>query len=182
MSKYAALCLSITFFLGCAGTPYIPGPMAYQVVKPGSKLKLNQALTIQPDKAGVRIQFGKVVDRDSAINSWRANCRFEVYKPLPTEQIIQPEEFTITRVSTYELLVAAEQIKLAALSISVGMNDGGGPNAEEMTTTFHLQSQTQSEVKQLYCQHYEKVDDSRHLMLEEIQQTAGDIFEFQLAP
>ena len=181
MSKYVTLCLLSGFLFGCAGTPYIPGPMAYQVVKPGSKLKLNQPLTIQPDKAGVRIQFGEVVKRDSAINSWRANCRFEMYKPLPTAQIIQPEEFTITRVSTYELLVAAEHIKLAALSLSVGMADGG-PNAEEMTTTFHLQSQTQPEVKQLYCQHYEKVDDSRHLMLEEIQQTVGDIFEFQLAP
>ena len=181
MSKIVALCLLSGFLFACAGTPYIPGPLAYEVVKPGSKLILNQPLTIQPDKAGVRIQFGEVVNRDNAINSWRANCRFEVYKPLPTAQIIQPEEFTITRVSTYELLVAAEHIKLAALSLSVGMADGG-PNAEEMTTTFHLQSQTQPEVKQLYCQHYEKVDDSRHLMLDEIQQTVGNIFEFQLAP
>jgi hypothetical protein len=181
MSKYVALCLFSGFLFACAGTPYIPGPMAYEVVKPGSKLKLSQPLTIQPYKAGVRIQFGKAVNRDSEINSWRANCRFEVYKPLPTEQIIQPEEFAITRVSTKELLVAAEHIKLASLISVVGMSDGG-PNAEEMTTIFHLQSQTQPKVKQLYCQHYEKVDDSRHLMLDEIRQAVGNIFEFLLAP
>ncbi len=181
MSKYVALCLLAVFLFACAGTPYIPGPMAYEVVKPGSKLKLSQPLTIQPYKAGVRIQFGKIVNRDNEINSWRANCRFEVYKPLPTEQIIQPEEFEITRISTRELLVAAEHIKLASLVSVVGMADGG-PNAEEMTTIFHLQSQTQPMVKQLFCQHYEKVDDSRHLMLDEIRQAVGNIIEFQLAP
>jgi hypothetical protein len=161
--------------------------MAYQVVKPGSISKLNQELAIQPDKAGIRMQFGKLVDRDNAINRWRANCRFEVDRPAPIEQIIQPEEFTITRVSTKNQLVASDHIQLASVGIGIGINLGmsdgdGGPMGEEMTTIFHLQSETQPKVKQLICQHYEKVEDSRHLMLEEIQQAVGDIFEFRPAP
>ncbi|WP_455221242.1 hypothetical protein [Kaarinaea lacus] len=158
--------------------------MAHQVVKPGSTLKLNQELAIPPNKAGVRLQYGKIT-RYKEIDWWYPNCRFEVNKPLPTEQIIQPEEFVITRVSTMNQLVSSDHIQLAAvgIGIGIGMSDGGGgPMGEEMTTIFHLQSQSQPKVKQLICQHYQKVSDSRYLMLDEVGQALGSFFDFQLKP
>lgn len=177
--------LGIFAFLvyGCAGTPFIPGPMAHQVIKPGSILKLKRELTILPHKAGVRLQYGNIT-RYKEIDWWYPNCRFEVYKPLPTAQIIQPGDFTVTRVSTKNQLVSADNIQLAAVGvgINIGFSGGGGPMGEEMTTIFHLKSETQPKVKQLYCQQYNRVIDSRYLMLDEVQQALGSFFEFQLKP
>lgn len=184
MTKYGSLCLLCVFICACAGTPYILGPMAHEVVKTGSILKLNQELTISPHEAGVRMQYGKVTEYKS-INQWYPNCRLEVRDPAPDAQIIQQGEFVITKVSTEFQLVAAEQIKLAAVSIGIGIGmseNNGGPTAEVMSTIFYLQSQLQPKVWRLICQHWEDPSDSRHLMLEEIQQAVGDIFEFRLAP
>ncbi|MCI0505800.1 MAG: hypothetical protein L0Z73_06775 [Gammaproteobacteria bacterium] len=182
MTKYVLLCLLGFLIHACAGTLQPARPMAHQVVKPGAILKLNRDLTIPPDQAGVRMQYGKFTEY-RAINQWYPNCRFEVKNPAPAEQIIQPEEFVITQVSTEFQFVAAEQIKLAAFGIGIGMfGNNGGPTAEVMSTSFYIQSQTQPKVRRLICQHWEDPYDSRHLLLEEIQQALGDIIEFRLTP
>lgn len=180
MSKYGSHCFLTLFLLGCAGTPYLPGPTAHQVVKPGSILKLNQELSIPPNEAGVRMQYGKVTHYKQ-IDQWHANCRFEVRDPAPDAQIIQSEEFTITQVGFEYQFVASEQLKLAAVGLGI-MSGAGNPMAQVMSTSFYLRSQTQPKVTRLICQHWENPQDSRHLMLDEIQQAVGDIIEFKLAP
>jgi len=183
MNTRGIICILAFLIPGCAGTPFVPGPMAHQVVKPGSILKLERELTILPHKAGVRLQYGNITSYKET-DWWYPNCRFEVYRPLDTAQIIRPEEFTITGVSTKNQLVSSDHIQLAALGagINIGQSSGGGPMGEEMTTIFHLKSETQPEVKQLFCQKYFRVMESRYLMLDEVQQALGSFFAFQLKP
>ena len=183
MRNYGLLCLFSVWVYGCAGTPYQPGPAAYQVVKPGSILKLNQELTIPPESAGVLMQYGKVTHYTQT-NQWYPNCRFEVRDPADTAQVFQPDEFVVTKVRFESQYVAAELPLLAAIGIGFGLfgDRGGGPTAEVMSTSFQLQSQTQPKVWRLICQHWEDPKDSRHLTLAEIQQAVGGIIEFRLTP
>ena len=179
MSKYGTLCFIflIITLAGCgATTPFLPGPTAHSVVKPGSKLTLNKAVTILPPEAGVRFQNGQVTAK---YNQWHPNCRLEMHNPATTNQVIQPDEFTITQVGFEFQLVYVDKIKLA----SAGLTFVGGvasATAERMRTIFMLHSQSQPHISRLICQHWENPEDSRHLMLNEIEQTLGDYFTFEL--
>lgn len=179
MGKYGSLCLLTVFLIGCAtGTPWLPGPTAHSVVKPGSILKLNKPLTVSPRSAGVRIQNGKIAE--NKFDQWRPNCRIRVRDPASTNQIIQPDEFTITQIGIEFQYVQSQEIKLAAgISFAGGV---GSATAEVMRTNFFLESKTQPHVMRLSCQHWENPSDSRHLMLSEIEETLGEYFTFQLKP
>ncbi|WP_455218923.1 hypothetical protein [Kaarinaea lacus] len=178
MRKYALLSVLISLLLGCgATTPYLPGPTAHTVVKPGSVLKLTKAVTIFPPEAGVRFQNGKIVEKN--FDQWRPNCRLETRDPVTSNQDIRPDEFTIIQVGIEYQFVQSEPVKLAALGISLG-GGGASATAERMRTNFFLQSKKQPQVTRLLCQHWENPEDSRHLMLSEIEQTLGDYFIFQL--
>jgi len=180
MSKYGSLCFLTFLLTGCAvGTPYLPGPTAHTVVKPGSILKLNKPLTISPREAGVRIQNGKIANDN--FDQWQPNCRLEIRDPVTTNQVIEPDDFTITQVGIEYQFVQSEPIKLAAVGISFA-GGGASATAERMRTNFFLQSEKQPQVTRLLCQHWENPEDSRHLMLNEIEQALGDFFTFQLKP
>ena len=184
MRRYGTLALLCSLVTGCATTDFIPGPPAYKTVKPGSILKLNQTLTIDPHSAGVRIQNGKITP-NKLINQWYPNCRFEVRNPKDTQQIVQPEEFTITRVTYENYLVKADNVMLASVGIGIslgGGGDDGGPTADVHSTYFYITSETQPEVSRLLCEHWEDPADARHLMLEEIQQTLGGIIDIKATP
>lgn len=164
--------------MGCgATTPYLPGPTAHTVVKPGSILKLTKTVTIFPPEAGVRFQNGRIAEKQ--FDQWRPNCRLETRDPVTSNQDIQPDEFTIVQVGIEYQFVQSEPIKLAAVGISLGAG-GASATAERMRTNFFLQSKKQPHVTRLMCQHWENPEDSRHLMLNEIEQTLGEYFIFQL--
>lgn len=178
MSKYGLISFFTVFILGCgATTPYLPGPTAHTVVKPGSILKLNKAVTISPPEAGVRFQNGKIAE--NKFDQWRPNCRLEMRDPATANQIIQPDDFTIVQVGIEYQFVQTDPIKLAAVGMSFG-GGGASATAERMRTNFFLQSQKQPQVTRLMCQHWENPEDSRHLMLDEIEQALGEYFTFQL--
>ncbi len=181
--KRGSFCLVLSIVLligGCAaGTPYIPGPMAYAVVKPGSILKLNKEVTIVPPEAGVRFQNGKLADKK--YNQWHPNCRLEVRDPVSSNLVIEPDEFTITQVTYEYQLVQSNPVLMAAVGISLG-GGASSATAEVMTTNFLLQSPKQPAITRLKCQYWENPEDSRHLMLNEIEQAVGEYFTFQLKP
>ena len=180
MSKYGSLCFITILLVGCAAsTPYLPGPTAHTVVKPGSILKLNKAVTISPPEAGVRFQNGKIAE--NKYDQWHPNCRLEMRDPATTNQVVEPDEFTITQVGIEYQFVQSEPIRLAAVGISF-VGGGASPTAERMRTNFFLQSKKQPHVTRLICQHWENPEDSRHLMLNEIEQAVGEYFTFQLKP
>jgi hypothetical protein len=179
MRRYGQLTLLCLLITGCATTDFIPGPPAYQTVKPGSILKLNQPLTIEPHSAGVRIQYGKVIP-NKLLEQWYPNCRFEVLNPKDTPQVIQPDTFTIKRVTYENYLVSAGPVMLASVGIGMSVGVGGDSDGDDATadvysTYFYLESETQPEVSRLLCQFWEDPHDARHLMLDEIQQTLGNI-------
>ncbi|MGD8639579.1 MAG: hypothetical protein PVG89_03070 [Gammaproteobacteria bacterium] len=180
--KLVLVCLLLA---GCATTDYIPGPLAYQTVKPGATLTLHQPLTIEPHSAGVRIQYGKVIPH-KLLDQWYPNCRFEVLNPRETKQVIQPETFTITRVTYENYLVRADSVMLAQVGIGISIGgvggDGDAPTADVYTTFFYLESETQPDVSRLLCEYWEDPADARHLMLEEIQQALGDIISINANP
>ena len=179
MSKYAVLCCFVSLLVGCAaGTPYLPGPTAHTVVKPGSVLKLNKAVTIYPPQAGVRFQNGRVVNE---FDQWRPNCRLKVLNPVTTNQVIEADDFTITQVGIEYEFVQSAPIRLAAVGISFA-GGGASPTAQRMRTNFFLNSKKQPHVTVLLCQHWENPEDSRHLMMSEIEQALGEYFTFQLKP
>lgn len=180
MRRYGTLALFCSLAAGCATTNFIPGPPAYKTVTPGSILKLNQTLTIEPHSAGVRIQNGKITGTQQ-MNQWYPNCRFELRNPKDTEQVVQPDTFIISRVSYNNYLVKAGNLMLASAGIGVSLGGGdGGPTADVHSTYFYLSSETQPEVSRLLCEHWEDPSDARHLMLDEIQQTLGSIMEIKV--
>ena len=163
MNKYRSIYyLIISLLTGCAaGTPFLPGPTAHTVVKPGSILTLNTALSIPSHSAGVRIQNGKVAG--DKVNDWNPNCRFEVLNPEKTDQEIQPGKFTI------------KQVGVEYSQVSVG-------EITNMRTNFFLKSEQQPQITKLYCQAWWSPDEARHLMLSEVEQAVGKIFTFQPKP
>lgn len=174
---YMPIYVVLLLFLGCAPYPANQNPPAYKVMKPGQLIKLNESLTIPPDKAAVFIQFGKVI-QPNTVDQWSPNCRIVVQGLSEDVRVIQPDEFAITRINYESILAAIEPIMVASRFMT-GSAEEGGAIAEEYITSLFLKSDKQSFVKQLICKHWEDPHDGHHLTVKQIQQTLGKIIEIK---
>ena len=137
----------------------------------GTKLILHQSLNIPPDQAGIYLQYGKITEFNQ-IQRYSAHCRFEVYKLSNDPQLIQPDSFTIQKISRQESSVESKPLR------NVARYDGGVAYLY-YTTVFYLHSPIQPNVYRLTCGHWLLANEGRYLSLTEIRNSLGDIITLQ---
>ena len=164
----------------CTLYPVNLEPPAYQVIKPGQVLQLNENLTIPPDKAAVFIQSGNIVASSNIIDQWSPNCRVVVQGLEENERTIQPDDFTVIRVNYERTYALTEPVMYASRFDGVNMSSSGAlPIAEEYIIYLFLKSDKQPFVKQLICKHWENPHDGNHLTVKQIRQALGTIIELK---
>ena len=154
----------------------------FYTIPEGSRLILNQPLTIEPEYASVLFQNGKQIT-NANIDIYKANCSFETYTLSKTKTIIQPDTFLITKVVDEMLSVSLEQLKFARLDFSMdGTLFAEGPSNYNYTTTMYLKSEKQPDVLRMSCTHWESILYDRYLTTEQVRQALGVVFTLKISP
>lgn len=176
LAVVALLCACQTSYEGNEDSPYYRVPV-------GSKLVLRESVTIPPSLAGVFLQGGQIKPL-SQINQYYPYCKFELWKIRDAPQTVQPDEFTITKV-TQEIThsVDAGQIQLADIAIGIGIHAGmdDGPSVQTYATRLNLRSEKQPEVFRLSCGQWAYPATGQHVSISEMRRALGEIFTLRLA-
>jgi len=154
-----ALIVPITL-TGCSSQPF----NATLGVSSGQVFVLSQAIEIPSNSARIFIQHGKLTSRNGFDHS-EQHCRIEISTLSENKQVILPEQFKITSVTTDEemiALMATNPILLALNTASESQTDALtykgllGFNSQERPETMdlihlNLTSEKQSNVMRLTC-------------------------------
>jgi len=143
----------------------------------GSQLILHRAITIPANNTEVRIQNGKVIQSSWDLDTYYANCHFELREIANVERTVQPDSFNVTRVHR-----DTENVMLNTPTVvaSAGAGNGGPPLVDYMTI-MDLYSARQPEVMRISCQHWNDPNDGEHLNINQIRKTLGDLLTLTLA-
>lgn len=175
--KTLTVTLSAAILLaGCAHTP---DPLAGA---DRGRVVLNQPLTIPPDAATVRLQYGQVV-AFNAVQEHDPFCVFELNTVTPGPQTVHPGSFAITRVSRSVETFAGMPVFPGFRTLRVGFGDyDGGPSHIYYKTQFLLGDGDQG-VRALTCMSNQMapgIPIMRHLTLAEMRQALGSLLSLQL--
>lgn len=145
----------------------------------GSRLILNQSISIPAHSATVVLQGGRVVSSKD-IKRYHPHCRLEVQKLGDAPQVLQPDEFVIRR-SRQETRTAwlGDRLQVAR---RVSSDSNGGPSFFIFQTIFELQSASQPQVRWMTCEQWGDPALGQHLTLREIRRALGDIMRLELPP
>jgi hypothetical protein len=164
--------LSLAMLSGCADTPQAVPSFNY------GRLALNQALTIPPNAATVRLQYGRVV-ASNAVQEHDPFCVFEIDTVAAGEQTVRPGHFAITRIGrSIETIAGLTTLRRVR---AVFGDDSGGPSHLYYKTIFRLQDEAQP-VRALTCMSNQLAPGiaiMRHLTPAEIRQALGGIITLE---
>ena len=177
----ALLVLLLTVLGGCQIVPERSEQSPYYPVPVGSKLVLNQPLHFAADDVSLFVQ-GERVGYFSA-NKYYPHCKFELWTRLDKPRTIEPDTFTITRVSRESRYTQREMsptvMKAAWRMFSRG--DQGGASYEITSWVMYLHSDKQPDVYRITCEHWQEPIEATPLSIAEIRQALGDVFTLELA-
>lgn len=152
----------------------------------GLVLTLRQELSVPPEAATVRLQYGRVV-ASNAVQEHDPHCIFELNTVRDTPQPVRPQTMFVTDVRRSVTTFSGMPVwpTLAFGFGRVGWLDDGGPSHIYYKTEFRLRSDTQPEVRSLTCQSNQMapgIGIMRHLTLAEMRQALGEYFSLELPP
>lgn len=177
-----ALLIAVLVVLGgCQIVPERSEKSPYYPVPVGSELVLNQPLNFPAGDVSLFIQ-GKPISYFSA-NKYYAYCKFELWTREDRQRTIQPDTFTITRVSResrYTLRETTPSVMKAAYRMASRDHQGG--MAFEITSwVMYLHSEKQPDVYRITCEHWQDPIDAAPLSIVQMRKAFGDVFTLKLA-
>lgn len=185
MRRIVLLCVFIFLLNACQTTRYEgKEDSPYYLVPVGSGLILNQDIEIPPHRVGIYLQDGQIKSL-SQINRYYPHCKFEVLTIRDIPQTVHVDTFTIEKaVQEITDMVDAGGIKLADISLGIGVSTHGGDGASVQTfvTRLRLRSAKQPDVYLLSCGQWAYPSEGQHVSIREIRGVLGKIFTLQLAP
>ena len=152
MNFPAALSALLLLLMGCAPTTMTTKDPAnpYYMPPAGTKIQLNQPVTVPAGVARVFIQRGQLVNK-MAFDRYVPSCNFELNSLSDKPQTIAPETFLVVRVQQEmsEVVQLEAPIRVASLKLA-GKNDSGLPM---VTHSVHLWigSDLQPNLRRLTC-------------------------------
>ena len=160
---------------GCAGLESPDPASPYYAYSSGWTVQLNRPLTIPPDAATVRLQYGRIVPRNCGQEQYPV-CVVERDTVRPGPQTLQPGRFEVWRVTR-----SVNPIAVARSSpyIRTGLvMDDGDPTFLYFITEFRLRDAAQPDLRGMTCAWNQMAPGNRglmrHLTLGEIQSALGD--------
>lgn len=167
--------IGLVLLLGGCRSLDSPNPASpYFAYTTGWVVRLDRPLTIPPDAATVRLQYGEIVPRNS-VQEHDAYCVVELNTVSPNPQILKPGRFKVWRVTRSVETVAAAPSPF----IKVGyVQDDSGPSLLYYKTEFHLRDPAQPNLRSMTCAWDQMAPINRtfmrHLTLNEIRSALGN--------
>lgn len=165
----------IVLLAGCAA----PGPpdegVARAIQPTGWVMQLNRALTIDAGGATVRLQYGRIVPRNS-VQEHDPFCVVELNTVGSAPQILRPGRFEVWRVTrSINPVTAARPSSFLRTSIGMGEDDS---SFLYFITAFRLRDPAQPDLRGMTCAWNQMAPGNRmlmrHLTLDEIRSALGD--------
>jgi len=190
VKRFAVIAILMLIISGCQTTDFTGDENSYRYRIPvGSTLTLNQTLTIPADYASIYLFRGKVVTYRN-VDIYFPHCQFWLNKIGKQVRTIRPDTFVITKVNDWEDYYAQGPLRFADAgiytgmgiggSVVVGVGSGGGPSIIKYATIISLQSDTQSDVKEIVCSHWGDRGDIEAVTIKETRDALGGVFSLDL--
>ena len=156
----------------------------YYVVPTGSRVVLENELTIPGDRAAVYIQGGQPRSYWD-VNPYYPYCKFEVRTRKDSAQKIQPDDFAVTRAfqeTPPSVRAEPQGPDVSARLVRVSsMDSDGGISATVFATTMWLHSDRQPDVFRMTCAQWGYLPLDGHLSIAQIRKTLAGVFTLKLA-
>jgi hypothetical protein len=159
---------------GCAGLESPDPASPYYAYSTGWAVQLNRALQIPAAAATVRLQYGRIVPRNS-VQEYDPFCVVELNTVRDEAQTLQPGRFEVWRVtrSVSTIAAAASPFIKAALVV-----DNSQPSFLYFKTEFRLRDAAQPDLRSMTCMWDQMAPGNRplmrHLTLDELRAAVGD--------
>jgi hypothetical protein len=159
---------------GCAGLESPDPASPYYAYSTGWTVQLKRPLTIPPDAATVRLQYGRIVPRNS-VQEHDPFCVVELNTVRAEAQTLQPGRFEVWRVtrSVSPITAAAKSPLIQARHA----DDDGDPSFLYFITEFRLRDANQPKLRSMRCAWNQMAPGNRalmrHLTLDEIRWALG---------
>lgn len=140
-------------------------------VKPGAILRLNRAVTMPAGTATVYLQGGRLRSY-AGRDLYRPNCEFMVRTVAEKPRVIQPGDFTVTRVIHGADYYASNGM-VAALGASTGFD---GAPMYSFVTELQLHSNAQPDVLRLSCSQVADYSIGEYVSLRDFKLAVGRYF------
>ncbi|MHB1187131.1 hypothetical protein [Thiobacillus sp.] len=159
---------------GCAGLESPDPASPHYAYARGWIVQLNRPLTIEPDAATVRLQYGRIVPRNG-VQERDPFCVVELDTVRAEPQTLQPGRFEVWRVTRNVSTIAA--VAPPFVRTAFGTHDAG-PSLLYFKTEFRLRDAAQPNLRGMTCMWDQMAPGNRplmrHLTLDEIRGAAGD--------
>lgn len=158
---------------GCAGLESADPASPHYAYTAGWTVQLNQSLTIPAGAATVRLQYGRIVPRNS-VQEHDPFCIVELETVAAEPQVLQPGRFDVWRVRR-----SVNPVTAAATSplVKTGHDDDGDPSFLYFVTEFRLRDPNQPALRGMRCAWNQMAPVNRmlmrHLTLDEIRGAVG---------
>ncbi len=156
----------------------------YYQVPAGSRVILNQSLTVRPDQTGVLLQEGKVVP-PGQLRTYDPHCKLELRTLAARERAIAPDEFVVTRAARgQEHSVDTGARRYAALAVGrlMSVTDDNTPSIRAFVDRMYLGSDKQPDVFRLSCGRWGYPGYDTYLSINDMRRALGNIVALRLAP
>lgn len=165
---------------GCAGLQSADPASPYYAYTTGWTVQLNRALTIPADAATVRLQYGRIVPRNS-VQEQRPFCVFEITTVRSEPQRVPPGVFEIWQVQRRVSTIADAGAPAAPLTVGALAWGSDSPSFFYYKTEFRLRAASHPNLISVTCMHDQLGPSNyggimRHLTLDEIRYALGDWF------
>ncbi len=171
MRRITGLVLAL-FLVACQTAAYQGNEnSSYYLVPVGSRLVLNREVVVPADRVDVYLQGGRVLGY-AAVNPHHPYCTLDVRRRLDTPQTVAPDEFAVTKTT--------QDIFYSRNTPGTVLASEGSPSFEIYSTILALHSDRQPQVTRLTCAQWEYPPLQRHVTINEMRKTLGDLFTLRL--
>ncbi len=172
--KTIGMGLGLSLLAGCAGLQSPDPASPYYAYTTGWTVQLNRPLTIPADAATVRLQYGRIVPRNS-VQEHDPFCVVELDTVRPEPQTLQPGRFEVWRV-TRSIDPVSAAVPSPLLKVR-HVEDDGDPTFLYYVTAFRLRDPAQPNLRGMRCAWNQMAPGNRalmrHLTLAEIRSALG---------
>ncbi|RDH84992.1 MAG: hypothetical protein DIZ80_05895 [endosymbiont of Galathealinum brachiosum] len=171
MIKLSLLILFFVMLFSCSKENIIDERSYKFSIPEGSKLILNREIIISSGMGRTFFQSGKVT-AEKDLNIYYPHCSITINTLKDNDQIIKPASFNIIKVIDDEeyvqgyILYASNNIKISS----------DGPLITGLVSYYYLESKREPDVRTLECIQWDTPYENRHLSIEEVRKSLGNIF------
>jgi len=179
MPKLTWLVVAVTLLSACQQAPVRDEESQYSRVVPGSRITLQQELTVPAGHARVFLQYGKVIDKQQ-LDQYYPHCEFEIRQVSDGTLKIEPETFIVTKISSGEAMVVRRNSPY--MHTAFGINSDQTNSMISPYVDHRLFSESQPNVMRMTC--HGGFDDpwkARYPSVSDIRKALGTVAKVVLA-